>query len=172
MPAATKNTSQRRSNDGDPPPPQQEEDEGRYYSIDIRVFLLLVTLTMAASFIAGVTLIPPIAVTKTTSFQSDGVVRDAFLLGHLTPSQQQEEEDLHRPSGQHLLVDMKGVDSDFLNNEERLAQAMVDTVRESGLTMLSYHCHALLPSGVSCVGILLESHSKFGSGSCEGWVHC
>ena len=30
-----------------------------------------------------------------------------------------------------------------------------------GLTLLSYHCHSLLPAGVSCVGVLLESHISF-----------
>jgi hypothetical protein len=45
-----------------------------------------------------------------------------------------------------------------LNSEEKLAKAMIDLVEMSGLTMLSYHCHRLQPVGVSCVGVLLESH--------------
>jgi S-adenosylmethionine decarboxylase len=64
----------------------------------------------------------------------------------------------HEPAGQHLLIDIKEVDGAFLNSKDRLASAMVDLVNMSGLTMLSYHCHALLPVGVSCVGVLLESH--------------
>jgi len=148
--ASAKNDTTKRntktSNGADPPPPQEDE-EGRYYAIDIRVLLLMITLTMAASFVAGVLLIPP--VTRTNATQ-EKILTAAEL----------EEQEQHRPSGQHLLVDIKGVDSDFLNSEERLSTAMVDTVSESGLTMLSYHCHALFPSGVSCVGILLESHSK------------
>ncbi|EEC51790.1 predicted protein, partial [Phaeodactylum tricornutum CCAP 1055/1] len=67
----------------------------------------------------------------------------------------------HLPAGQHLLVDMEGVDGDFLNSEAQLSQAMVDTVKEAGLTMLSYHCHSLTPTGVSCIGVLLESHISF-----------
>jgi S-adenosylmethionine decarboxylase len=36
--------------------------------------------------------------------------------------------------------------------------------------MLSYHCHALLPSGVSCVGVLLESHISFHTWPVEGVI--
>lgn len=70
-------------------------------------------------------------------------------------------EDDHLPAGQHLLVDIKNVDSDFLNSDVRLAEAMVDVVNLSKLTLLSYHCHNLIPQGVSCVGVLLESHISF-----------
>jgi S-adenosylmethionine decarboxylase proenzyme len=69
--------------------------------------------------------------------------------------------DNFEPVGQHLLVDIKNVDETFLNSEERLAHAMVTLVEESGTTMLSYHCHKLEPTGVSCVGVLLESHITF-----------
>lgn len=71
---------------------------------------------------------------------------------------QHDNGDLHLPSGQHLLIDIKHVDPDFLNSEERLASAMIELVNESKLTLLSYHCHSLVPMGVSCAGVLLESH--------------
>lgn len=71
---------------------------------------------------------------------------------------------------QHLLVDIKGIEGDFLDSEERLAKAMVDTVSEAGLTMLSYHCHKLIPKGVSCVGVLLESHISFHTWPDEGVI--
>jgi S-adenosylmethionine/arginine decarboxylase-like enzyme len=80
---------------------------------------------------------------------------------YIEPSAQDIEPNTvheHQPAGQHLLVDLKGVDKEFLNAEERLAAAMVEVINEGGLTLLSYHCHALVPSGVSCVGVLLESH--------------
>lgn len=67
----------------------------------------------------------------------------------------------HLPQGQHLMIDIEYVDSDFLNSEERLSNAMVDLVKQSGLTLLSYHCHGLSPNGVSCAGVLLESHIAF-----------
>jgi S-adenosylmethionine decarboxylase proenzyme len=67
----------------------------------------------------------------------------------------------HLPAGQHLLVDIEGVDGSFLNSEERLAFAMVEVVNQANLTLLSYHCHSMIPTGVSCVGVLLESHVSF-----------
>ncbi|EED96723.1 predicted protein, partial [Thalassiosira pseudonana CCMP1335] len=63
--------------------------------------------------------------------------------------------------GQHLLIDIKDVDSSFLNSEERVATAMIELINESKLTLLSYHCHSLVPIGVSCAGVLLESHVAF-----------
>lgn len=81
-----------------------------------------------------------------------------------------ELDDLHRPAGQHLLVDIRNVDAEFLNSEARLTDAMVTTVRESGLTLLSYHCHALIPEGISCVGVLLESHISFHSWPTVRWI--
>ena len=71
---------------------------------------------------------------------------------------------------QHLLVDIKGIEADFLDSEARLSQAMVQTVEESGLTLLSYHCHKLIPKGVSCVGVLLESHISFHTWPDEGVI--
>ena len=79
-------------------------------------------------------------------------------------------EEEHLPAGQHLLIDIEYVDSAFLNSEERLANAMLDLVNECGLTLLSYHCHGLLPSGVSCAGVLLESHVSFHTWPGEGVI--
>jgi len=74
---------------------------------------------------------------------------------------EEDDDEEHLPAGQHLLVDMNGIDSAFLNSEERLGHAMVEVVNQASLTLLSYHCHTLVPSGVSCVGVLLESHVSF-----------
>jgi S-adenosylmethionine decarboxylase proenzyme len=71
------------------------------------------------------------------------------------------EEEIHQPRGQHLLVDIKNVDAAFLNSEEQLASAMLNLTKQSELTLLSYHCHRLEPMGVTCVGVLLESHVSF-----------
>jgi spermidine synthase len=80
------------------------------------------------------------------------------------------EEPEHQPAGQHLLVDIKNVNADFLNSEERLAHAMVEVVNSAKLTLLSYHCHSLEPAGVSCVGVLLESHISFHTWPDEGVI--
>jgi len=81
-----------------------------------------------------------------------------------------DEGQEYMPAGQHLLVDIKNVEEAFLNSEERLADAMVQSVEAAGLTMLSYHCHALKPAGVSCVGVLLESHISFHTWPEEGVI--
>ncbi len=85
-------------------------------------------------------------------------------------SHNSDEDGLHLPAGQHLLVDIKDVDSNFLNSEESLATAMIELIDESKLTLLSYHCHSLVPIGVSCVGVLLESHISFHTWPMEGVI--
>lgn len=93
---------------------------------------------------------------------------EEYVQEHVVPSVEDDEE--HLPAGQHLLVDIKNVDGNFLNDEGRLAQAMIDVVSESQLTLLSYHCHALEPMGVSCAGVLLESHVAFHTWPEEGVI--
>ena len=77
--------------------------------------------------------------------------------------QRNECEDVERllPVAAHLMVDIKCVDGAFLNSESRLANAMLDVVNEAELTLLSYHCHGLVPMGVSCVGVLLQNYMSF-----------
>jgi S-adenosylmethionine decarboxylase proenzyme len=136
------------------------------YTIDVRLFILVMVLSMGASFYAGVAYgpiefaSPPV---RSTPVPQQDAAAAALARSSSTSSLPKSggNEDLHLPAGQHLLVDLKGVDADFLNSEERLSKAMVEVVRETGLTLLSYHCHALTPTGVSCVGVLLESHISF-----------
>ncbi|EJK57619.1 hypothetical protein THAOC_22319 [Thalassiosira oceanica] len=85
-------------------------------------------------------------------------------------SHNDDSDGLHLPAGQHLLVDIKDVDSEFLNDETRLATAMIELINESKLTLLSYHCHGLVPIGVSCAGVLLESHVAFHTWPEEGVI--
>ena len=85
-------------------------------------------------------------------------------------SHNDDSDELHLPAGQHLLVDIKDVDSNFLNSEERLAKAMIQLTEETKLTLLSYHCHTLVPIGVSCAGVLLESHVAFHTWPLEGVI--
>ena len=80
------------------------------------------------------------------------------------------DEEEHLPAGQHLLVDIDSVDATFLNSEKELANAMIEMVDSSGLTLLSYHCHGLKPAGVTCVGVLLESHVSFHTWPVEGVI--
>lgn len=76
----------------------------------------------------------------------------------------------YQPAGQHLLVDIRNVQSSFLDSELRLAHAMIDVIQQSELTLLSYHCHGLDPEGVSCVGVLLESHVSFHTWPSQGVI--
>jgi len=78
--------------------------------------------------------------------------------------------EVHLPAGQHLLLDIENVDGSFLNSEERLAHAMLELVGKCGLTLLSYHCHKMVPMGISCAGVLLESHVSFHTWPKEGVI--
>ena len=79
-------------------------------------------------------------------------------------------DDEYLPAGQHLLLDIENVDGYFLNSEERLTHAMLELVGECGLTLLSYHCHKMVPMGVSCAGVLLQSHVSFHTWPKEGVI--
>jgi len=90
--------------------------------------------------------------------------------GDGSSDEDEDEEEQHLPAGQHLLMDIRNVQAAFLASEERLAKAMLDVVGDCGLTLLSYHCHGLTPNGVSCVGVLLESHVSFHTWPAQGVV--
>lgn len=81
-----------------------------------------------------------------------------------------DEREIHQPTGEHLMVDIKNVDGDFLNSEHRLARAMIDVVHAANLTILSYHCHGMEPSGVSCAGILMHNYIAFHTWPNEGVI--
>jgi S-adenosylmethionine decarboxylase proenzyme len=104
------------------------------------------------------------------SFRSFAVGDDGNLLPVPQTDFHEDKSNAHEPTGQHLLVDIENVDGDFLNSAEKLAEAMVTLVDMSGLTLLSYHCHGLEPTGVSCVGVLLESHVSFHTWPTEGVI--
>jgi len=73
-------------------------------------------------------------------------------------------------TGEHLLLDIKHVDSGFLDDEERLSQALVDVCSEAKLALISYHCHLMVPSGVTCVGVLTRGHISFHTWPDEGVI--
>ena len=79
----------------------------------------------------------------------------------VSPAIDELVDEEHLPAGHHLLVDIEHVDATFLNSEERLANAMLELIYQCDLTLLSYHCHKLQPSGVTCIGVLVESHVSF-----------
>jgi len=147
--------------------------EDHRYAVDIRVFVSVIVIAMAVSFGVGVGLGPSAQSPAMYSAQNLPPVTSVEMnaaesaLADLAAA---DDGEIHEPAGQHLLVDIKGIEADFLDSEERLAKAMVDTVDHAGLTMLSYHCHKLIPKGVSCVGVLLESHISFHTWPDEGVI--
>jgi S-adenosylmethionine decarboxylase proenzyme len=134
-------------------------DSTKRYAIDIRIFLFTITTAMVIAFGTGV-YFGPADLLSTSSEEALWHVTEKPLVIK-QPYISTNDSALYEPSGQHLLVDIKNVEGAFLDSEERLAHAMVESVKAGGLTMLSYHCHKLIPSGVSCVGVLLESHISF-----------
>ena len=81
-----------------------------------------------------------------------------------------DEEETSQPAAEQLMVDIKNVDTAFLNSEHLLAQAMIDVVRAAKLTLLSYHCHGMEPTGVSCAGILTQNYIAFHTWPLEGVI--
>mmetsp|Transcript_16146 Transcript_16146/g.37021 ORF Transcript_16146/g.37021 Transcript_16146/m.37021 type:complete len:310 (-) Transcript_16146:10-939(-) len=150
--------------------------EDHRYAVDIRVFVSVIVIAMAVSFGVGVGLGPTahssIAMSGSQQHDLPPVTSVEINAADSALAEQAAADDgeLHEPAGQHLLVDIKGIEAAFLDSEERLAKAMVDTVNHAGLTMLSYHCHKLIPKGVSCVGVLLESHISFHTWPDEGVI--
>ena len=136
--------------------------------IDIRLFLLVLTAAMSFAFLAGVSLNLK-GVWEVSNFGSAARRKQIHRNLELSPVEM-AASDAHSPSGQHLLVDIEGIEAAFLDSEERLSDAMVQTVQEAGLTMLSYHCHKLDPAGISCVGVLMESHISFHTWPEEGVI--
>jgi len=145
----------------------------------VRLFLASITLGMAISFGVGVFYGP---VPNNAPIESVSSAGSKLGVSSSTPPKRlpaehtaelgkalKPEED-HQPAGQHLLIDIKNIEADFLNSESRLAEAMVAAVAAGGLTLLSYHCHSLIPAGVSCVGVLLESHISFHTWPEEGVI--
>lgn len=74
------------------------------------------------------------------------------------------------PTAEHLMVDIKHVNSEFLNSERQLAGAIIEVTTKANLTLLSYHCHGLTPMGVSCVGVLLQNYISFHTWPEEGVI--
>jgi S-adenosylmethionine decarboxylase proenzyme len=156
---------------------RDDDDNDPRYAVDIRVFVSVIVIAMAVSFGVGVGLGPngnlltmsgPTGTSFTNHPQLPPVT--SVQVAEADDFSSDKHDELHEPAGQHLLVDIKGIEGDFLDSEERLARAMVDTVQHAGLTMLSYHCHKLIPKGVSCVGVLLESHISFHTWPDEGVI--
>lgn len=153
---------------------RQQQVSKAHFVVDVRLFMISLVVAMAAAFYAGVTM----------DSSSDGTplgLTDVLLqrvglqpLPSAPPLDRSTDAIAkvlqHNPSGQHLLVDIANVEPAFLDSEEKLTNAMVQTVEESRLTILSYHCHKMSPTGVSCVGVLMDGHISFHTWPEEGVI--
>lgn len=66
--------------------------------------------------------------------------------------------------GNHLLLEVYGVDFELLNNSENLQNTMVKGIERAGMTILNIFSHCFVPQGCTIVIALSESHV-----SCHTW---
>jgi len=73
-----------------------------------------------------------------------------------------------RPSGVHLVLDIRNVASSFLSDGDVLGRAMNDFAVDAGLTLMSWYCRAVPGGGSTCVGVLSDSHLSLQTWPVEG----
>jgi len=61
-------------------------------------------------------------------------------------------------AGVHELLDMYGCAADLLDDPARIARALREASDRAGATWLGEASHRFDPAGVTCVGLLAESH--------------
>jgi S-adenosylmethionine decarboxylase len=75
---------------------------------------------------------------------------------------------VHRPTGQHLLADLHGVEPALLTDASRLDALLRAAAQAAGARILHSHFHAFGPgAGVTGVLLLAESHI-----SMHSWPEC
>ncbi|MBN1850064.1 MAG: adenosylmethionine decarboxylase [Deltaproteobacteria bacterium] len=86
--------------------------------------------------------------------------RDASSGQHAVPNGLVSLNTAARPRalGKHVTIECYNCDSQVLNDSARLEQVCIETVRQSGATILSSHFHYYTPQGISGVIIISESH--------------
>mmetsp|Transcript_5671 Transcript_5671/g.11995 ORF Transcript_5671/g.11995 Transcript_5671/m.11995 type:complete len:649 (+) Transcript_5671:156-2102(+) len=67
-------------------------------------------------------------------------------------SDRDEDDESAAGIGNQLLVDIKNVNSNFLNSEERLKKAMIALLAENDFEPVSYYCRSRNHAGYSCHG--------------------
>ncbi len=63
-----------------------------------------------------------------------------------------------RQLGTHLLLEMSGCCTEFLNNTERIQSALLQAATDANATVLGSSFHKFSPQGVSGVVVIAESH--------------
>ena len=60
--------------------------------------------------------------------------------------------------GTHIIIDFWDVDSDLLNSEDYVRDAMVEAASQSKATLLHSYFHKFEPSGITGMLVIAESH--------------
>lgn len=66
--------------------------------------------------------------------------------------------------GNHLLLEVYGVEFELLNDSKTLQEKMVKGIERAGMTILNIFSHCFIPQGCTIVIALSESHV-----SCHTW---
>jgi len=66
--------------------------------------------------------------------------------------------------GNHLLLEVYGVDFNLLNDSVSLQEVMIGGINRAGMTILNTFSHCFIPQGCTIVIALSESHV-----SCHTW---
>lgn len=60
--------------------------------------------------------------------------------------------------GRHLLIELYGCDTDFLNSKKAISKAMTEAAVAAGATVVETVFHHFSPHGISGVVVIAESH--------------
>jgi S-adenosylmethionine decarboxylase len=71
-----------------------------------------------------------------------------------------KESVAHEASGFHLLLTLKGCDTEILNDKKRLEELTNAAAAATGATVLEISAHQFEPQGVTAMAILAESHAS------------
>lgn len=64
----------------------------------------------------------------------------------------------HPPEGIQLLIEITGVDSCYLNDQECIKKTLIEAAEKAGATIVESVIHKFSPFGVSGVIVIAESH--------------
>jgi S-adenosylmethionine decarboxylase len=78
-------------------------------------------------------------------------------MNQLTNSPTNSSDSSH-VQGTHFCVDMRGCNTELLNDEARLREILLSAAEQASATVLGVQSHAFTPYGVTIVLLLAESH--------------
>jgi S-adenosylmethionine decarboxylase len=78
----------------------------------------------------------------------------------LLESPLKKETVTHEARGFHLLLTLKGCDTDILNDQNKLEELTRAAALATGATVLDICAHKFKPQGVTALAVLAESHAS------------